>query len=475
MRLTNDRTAKTLYRLIFRFDLAIKMAEFIVTCKNILPMKNFKDVLISNAGTSSPQVKPLFRQQAIEFTNTKQYGTVILASYISYRILTAFFCTIAVTIIAFFIFFTTVRKTDVPGVLLPSEGLIRVRPGQMGVVTQVRVKEGQNVKAGDVLFVLSNERNIGSVRSAEGTVSALLQNRRESYRDELLQASQQSKQRVLAAQKRATALLEEGARLDSQIVLQRSRVALATQAFQRFKELHKTNYISAAQLEEKEGELLDQRQRLAELERLKGINGRDYASAEADYHDLRYQTQRDEAALKRNELTTQQDLAESEARREIQVIAPTAGTVTAITVEVGKPVLADSTLAAILPAGSELEAEIYAPSRAVGFIKPGMKVLLRYQAYPYQKFGQYEAIVHEVAGASMSPQEQALPGAAVVPNQASEPVYRIRLKLKQQSILAYGESVSLKPGMVLDASIILEHRRLYEWILEPLFSISGRG
>lgn len=420
-------------------------------------------------------MQPLFRQQAIEFANTRQYGTVILASYISHRLLVAFFCAISVAIIAFFIFFTTARKAETSGVLLPSEGLIRVRPGQSGIVTQVRVKEGQKVKSGDVLFVLSNERNIGTLQSAESTISALLQNRRDSYRDELLQASQQSSQRLAAAQKRATTLREEGARLESQLVLQRSRVMLVTQAFQRFKKLHATNYISAAQLEEKEGELLDQRQRLAELERLKGINERDYASTEADYRDLQYQAQRDEAALKRNAMAIQQDLAESEARREIQVIAPTTGTVTVVTVEAGKPVSADSTLTSILPAGSELEAEIYAPSRSVGFIKPGMKVLLRYQAYPYQKFGQYEAVVHEVAGTSMSVQELTLPGAAMAANQISEPLYRIRLKLKQQSVFAYGKSVSLKPGMLLDASIILEHRRLYEWVLEPLFSISGRG
>jgi membrane fusion protein len=48
------------------------------------------------------------------------------------------------------------------------------------------------------------------------------------------------------------------------------------------------------------------------------------------------------------------------------------------------------------------------------------------------------------------------------------------LKLKQQSVFAYGKPVNLKPGMLLEASIILEHRRLYEWVLEPLFSIAGR-
>jgi membrane fusion protein len=438
-------------------------------------MNDVKRIPIPVLGASSSRANSLFRQQAIEFVSTRQYGTVILASYASHKFLTAFFCTTALAIIAFFGFFATAHKAETAGVLLPSEGLIRVRPGQAGTLRQVRIKEGQKVKTGDVLFVLSSERNIGRLQSAESTVSKLLQNRRDSYRDELLQASQQSRQRVLAAQKRTAALYEERVRLQSQIVLQKSRVALVAQAFQRFKNLHVANYISAAQLEEKEGELLDQRQRLAELERLKGVNERDYASAEADYHDLQYQAQRDEAALRRNELAVQQELTESEARREIQVIAPTAGTITAITAEVGKSVSADSTLTSILPTGSELEAEIYVPSRSVGFIKPGMKVLLRYQAYPYQKFGQYEAIVHEVAGTSMSVQELTLPGAAAPLNQTSEPLYRIRLKLKQQSVLAYGKPFNLKPGMLLDASIILEHRRLYEWVLEPLFSISGRG
>jgi membrane fusion protein len=56
----------------------------------------------------------------------------------------------------------------------------------------------------------------------------------------------------------------------------------------------------------------------------------------------------------------------------------------------------------------------------------------------------------------------------------SEPIYRIRLKLEQQNVLAYGKALPLKSGMLVDASILLEQRRLYEWVLEPLFSIAGR-
>jgi len=461
--------------LIFSVDEEAAVPECVYFLKFQRTMSDIDTKTSIEGAEPAHQVSHLFRQQAIDFVNTRQYGKVILPSYISHRILTCVFCIIIITIIAFFIFFKTARKAEISGVLLPSKGLTRVQAGQVGIVTQVLVKEGQKVRAGDVLFILSNERNIGSSHSAESTVSELLQNRRDSYRNELLKASQQSNYRALAVQKKAEALQEERDKLESQIVLQRSRVALMEKAFQRFQSLHTTNYISLAQLEEREGELLDQRQRLAELERLKGICERDFTSAQAESQDLQYQSQRDEAALKRNELAIRQDLAESEARREIQIVAPTTGKITAIAVEVSKPVSSDSILVSILPVDSELEAELYAPSRSVGFVKPGMTVLLRYQAYPYQKFGQYEAVVYEVADASMTLRELALSNTTVVSNNTSEPLYRIRLKLKQQSVLTYGKPVNLKPGMLVDASIILEHRRLYEWVLEPLFSITGRG
>ena len=99
-----------------------------------------------------------------------------------------------------------------------------------------------------------------------------------------------------------------------------------------------------------------------------------------------------------------------------------------------------------------------------------MPVLLRYQSYPYQKFGQHTAHVYEVAMTSLRPDELAMPGST----SSTEPMYRIRLKLGQQSVQAYGKNMPLKSGMLVDASVLLEQRKLYEWVLEPLFSIAGR-
>jgi membrane fusion protein len=422
--------------------------------------------------SQAPTMRQLFRQQAVEHVSTKQYGSVILARSIPHQILTGVFLLLAMGIVVFFLFFGTTRKAQCQGVLQPLAGVIRILPSQLGVITQKFVKEGQSVKAGEVLFVLSSERSSASAASPQKTVSGLLQRRRDSLDAELRLSTMQSRQRVVATQQRADVIRSEIDRIDYQIGLQQSRVSLAEQARKRYKELEVTNYISAAQLQEKEAELLDQRQRLAELVRVQSASRRDFASAEADIRDLHVQAQRDIGLMQRNVSAIEQELTENEARREIVVRAPQNGMVTAITTEVGQTVSPSMALASLLPEGSALEAEIYVPSRSAGFVKPGMTVLLRYQAYPYQKFGQYTARVREVANTALRADELTLPGAALAT--PTEPLYRIRLSLDRQAVQAYGKAMPLKSGMLVDASIMLEHRQLYEWILEPLFSISGR-
>lgn len=100
-----------------------------------------------------------------------------------------------------------------------------------------------------------------------------------------------------------------------------------------------------------------------------------------------------------------------------------------------------------------------------------MEVMLRYQAYPYQKFGQHRGRVRDVSSTAMRPEELPL---LITGASSSEPLYRIRVSLDQQTVQAYGMAQPLKSGMALDASILLERRKLYEWVLEPLYSITGR-
>ena len=99
--------------------------------------------------------------------------------------------------------------------------------------------------------------------------------------------------------------------------------------------------------------------------------------------------------------------------------------------------------------------------------------MLRYQAFPYQKFGHQSGRVLQVAKAPLQPSELAampLAGGAA----SGEPLYRITVQLDKQDVAAYGSTQALAPGMQLDADVVLDRRRLIEWIFEPVLGIASR-
>jgi membrane fusion protein len=124
----------------------------------------------------------------------------------------------------------------------------------------------------------------------------------------------------------------------------------------------------------------------------------------------------------------------------------------------------------VLPAGSELEAHLLVPSRAVGFVEPGDRVLLRYEAFPYQKFGHHGGRVARISRSTINPGEfTSQPGL----QSRGEPYYRIVVELDESSVRAFGKNEPLMPGMLLEADIMGETRQLWEWAIEPLFALSN--
>jgi membrane fusion protein len=182
------------------------------------------------------------------------------------------------------------------------------------------------------------------------------------------------------------------------------------------------------------------------------------------------------ALIERNIASAEQELTESEARRRLMITAPESGAATAVVAQVGQVADPSRPLASIMPSGAKLQAHLYVPSKAVGFVKPGDAVLLRYQAFPYQKFGNHRGIVATVFRTALFGNE--LTGTGMPPSggagAANEPMYRVTVDLASQSVHAYGIQQPLQSGMLLEADLLQDKRRLYEWVLEPLYSLSGK-
>jgi membrane fusion protein len=166
-----------------------------------------------------------------------------------------------------------------------------------------------------------------------------------------------------------------------------------------------------------------------------------------------------------------QEQVERRAQADAVVAAPASGTVSTLLVEPGQLAGPGATLLTLLPDGSPLEAHLYAPSRSIGFIRPGQEVLLRYPAFPYQKFGSHRARVASVSRSALAPAELGY----AAPDGTREPLYRIKVALANQTVTAYGRAEPLQAGMEVQADVLLDRRRLIEWVFEPLFSLAGRA
>jgi membrane fusion protein len=414
----------------------------------------------------------LFRLDVIRHQQQKLHGHILLARPLSFAFYAWFSVAISTVIVLFFVCASFTRKEVVPGVLMPAQGLIRIFAGQGGILLGSNVQEGQMVAAEQDLFVVSGERTSSECGDTHRAVGATLQLRIERLKSELRDQAMQTQQQHAAIERKRAELGGQITQIDAEITLQRSRLQLAEQAAERLAALQSANFISLAQVQDKTAEKLDQSARLQALLRSKASIVAEQSAADADLVDQPLRAQREASAIQRTIAELEQGVAENEALRRSIVRAPMAGTVTAVANEIGQSVNANSPLAALIPANAQLEAQLYASSRAIGFIKPGARVLIRYQAFPYQKFGQFGGTVREVSRTAVAAQELAM-GLANNPS-PNEPLFKIRVVLDETAVQAYGTRQALKSGMQLEASILLEKRKLYEWIIEPLLSVAGR-
>lgn len=418
--------------------------------------------------------QPLFRQAALEAQKPKSFGDILLIRPLSYKILSLAAATCALSIVLLFTFGSYTKRSSVTGHLVPNGGLLRIYAPQTGIIQKKQVTEGQQLRSGEVLFLLSSERQSSTLESVQASISEQLGSRHDSLERELERTTRLQQEEQEGMRRQILALQAELAKVDSLLDGQRARVGLAEETSARYQSLLEQDYISREQQQQKHEEWLDQQARLKSIEREQIALRRELAMRQENLAGLRLKQQNQLAQIERYISSTSQELSESEGRRMIAITAPVAGVATAVVGELGQMADARRPLLSIVPAEARLEAQLYAPSRAVGFVKPGATVRLRYQAYPYQKFGHAEGKVVSVARTALPAGEISALLPAGFESQTHEPLYLITVTLASQAIQAYGEEHPLQAGMLLEADVLQETRRLYEWVLEPLFSLTGK-
>lgn len=416
-------------------------------------------------------VANLFRREVLDSRQREWLGSVQLTRPVPLWVATGFVLAVAATVFAFLWFGEYTRKARIVGYLVPDRGVIRLTAPQAAAILESRVSEGKHVRQGDILFVLSVGQSSPS-GDTQVAVEASLASRQQSLRGSAAQQSELEAARLAALNRRIEAMQRELAPMAAEESLQRQRQQLAEDALAQYKAYRADNFVSDAQVRTKSEELFGVKAQVIALERQRAVHRREIVALQAERRELPLRARAAQGEIDRDLALVAQQSAENAARQTLVVRAPQDGTLSAVVVETGQNVTSGGAMASLIPADTRLQAQLFAPSSAIGFVRPDQIVMLRYQAFPYQKFGHQGGRVVQVSRAPLQSAE--LAGLPLPATQVAEPLYRITVNLDKQDVTAYGAAQALAPGMQLDADVVLDRRRLMEWIFEPVLGIASR-
>ena len=412
--------------------------------------------------------RQLFRQEAIDAQREKFLGEATIARPVPFWVFTLVASLVALLLISVALWGQYTRRERVEGYLALDTGAARVLIPDAGRVTELLIREGDEVQAGAPLARVSYDRTTSAGASTSEIAATEMQSRRVILEKEQAQWRELGTQQVEQVRRRARDLEGELAQIDREVRLYETRIKSVREQADRYKALAGDKFVSDVAAKQKQDEVTDQEIKLQALRRQRSQVERDLGAAKMEEPAiaLRARTQVEQVARQISEL--QQGLATVEAKRETVIRAPMAGVVTNIAVNRGQSIAADSPLATVLPKGSGLHVELLVPTRAIGFISKGQEVVLRYEAFPFERFGQYRGVVTDISRNVWTP------GDRIGPLHAKEPVYRVDVSLERQAVSALGQEFPLRPGMLVNADLLLEKRTILEWIFEPVLQLKGR-
>ncbi len=361
---------------------------------------------------------------------------------------------------------TFVRSESVPGYVSTQGGWVRVYPQQEGRVLEVMVKEGDAVVKDQTLARLVNRRAIGNETHSETRLKAELLAQVSLLEEELFneRARQREESRWYRRERQYLEHRHGVLSMLRQVAIDQE--TLRVEALRRGAKLLDVGSIANADLEvlrerylATRAEVLNTRHSMLALES-------SIRRHEVEERNLPTKHFAQVSRLNRELSRLQQQLAELQGYSDYLVTAPVAGRIRGIGYAKGDQIRRDRPLLSILDEDEGVRAVLLVPSRAIGFVREQQMVRLRYDAFPYERFGSHAGEITQVGRTSLSSNEFSVP----VP--INGPVYRVYVKPLKSEVLADGATWPLLPGMALEAEIQLERRSLWQWLTAPLRSFA---
>ncbi|STX29678.1 hemolysin D [Legionella beliardensis] len=183
--------------------------------------------------------------------------------------------------------------------------------------------------------------------------------------------------------------------------------------------------------------------------------------------DLYNQKKQEISELQRNINLIEVEIIRHKQEKSYIVYAPVDGFIAAAIFKKGQYVNLTKPLIKIAPIQSELIANLFVPVNQSGFLHKKSKITIRYDAYPYKRFGNYPAVIESIDESILTDAEDEKS------IQIGQPYYKVTAKLASQYVNIYGHQKKLQQGMTITAIVEGSKRKIWQWVLDPIFSVYG--
>lgn len=413
----------------------------------------------------------LFRPESLRARETAWLGRPGLALDLSATFTSIGAVALAAATAALIAFGTYTRRVELQGAVMPDTGLVAISAPEHGQVVALSVHEGDNVQKNALLYTLNLDTATKDGATQQQITDALAA-QRATFIQQIASRQRIGTAKNEALRRKLANLRAQDEQFVQQITLQQTFVRRMYDEYAILQPLIQSHNVPLNEVSAREQAWMQAQSSLQQLKdselRVQAEIGN--AQFDLDTNDIDARNDIDTLRTKINDVD--QALARSEAHRVIEIRAPAAGVVTAILAQPGQLIAQGGPMLSIVPQHDHMQAQLLAPSSAIGFIHAGARVLLRYSAFPYQKYGQYHGRVADVSHVALRPAEVQDLLAGASPNKQAGSWYRITVQPDRDHVIIDGQEQGLPAGMQVQAVVLLDRRPLYQWIVEPLYGLA---
>ena len=415
----------------------------------------------------------LFRQEAINYQKAKWMGKALLIKGYSAWFVFLLSIVFIIVLVLAAIFGTYTRRINVPGEITTQPRAINLFSTQQGFIINSHVKVGDKVKKGDPIYDLdvSQTTQLGNV--TQNTIESINNQINNIY--EIIETLKENKLITSNALKQQ---IDEYNRFhqDSLLLVKNAEKGMSEmfESMQNYADYQKKGLINNEQFnnqrylyyQQQNSYQFLQNQIIQENLSIIQLNS-ELVTKIADFDNKISEYQFQLNALQRQ-------LTEVNAKGTLIISAPSDGRIESLSVTDGQMVKTDDSLAQLIPANADsYYLVLWAPNESVPYISVNDKINIRYEAYPYQKFGQFSGEIMSISNVPASSQEMSTYSSSPLSqnNVNYQAYYKVMVSLDKQQMAKFNNKIKLTNGMKADITLFLEKRPIYQWMLSPFYDI----